>query len=78
MVAGTLHAREASPTFVTSDEVFCSSACQCCSFLKKYLLVYLNEIKSLSEIIKILNEELEYDSVTKREWMSDSTCKNHG
>jgi len=46
MVAGTVHAREASPTFVNSDEVFCSSVCQGCSSLKKDLQVYLNEIKS--------------------------------
>jgi predicted DsbA family dithiol-disulfide isomerase len=75
MAAGSGHITEASPTFVISDEVLRSSVCQWCSFLKNNLQVYLNEIKSMSEIIKILKEELKYDSAIKRKWMSDSACE---
>jgi len=75
MATGSAHVREASPIFVTSDEVLCSSVCQCCSFLEKELQLYVNEIKSMSEIIKILKEELKYDSVIKHKWMLDSACE---
>jgi len=36
--------------------------------------VYVNEIKSIVEIIKILKEELKYDCAMKCEWRSDSAC----
>jgi hypothetical protein len=32
-------------------------------------------MKSMSEIIKIPEEELKYDSAIKRGWMSDSACE---
>ena len=72
MAADPIHVKEASPTFVKSDNVFCNSVCQCCSFLKRDFQVFLNEMKSMTEIINIAKEELKYDSVTKQERMSDS------
>jgi hypothetical protein len=47
MATGSAHVREASPIFVTSDEVLCSSVCHCCSFLEKELQLYVNKIKSM-------------------------------
>jgi hypothetical protein len=75
MAADTVHVKEASPTFVRSDDVFCNSVCQCCYFLKRDFQVFVNEIKSMTEIINILKEELKYDSAIKQERMSDSDCE---
>jgi hypothetical protein len=72
MATGSAHIREASPIFVTSDKVLRSSVRQCCSFLEKEIQLYVNKIKS---IIKILKEELKYDSAIKYKWMLDSVCK---
>jgi hypothetical protein len=75
MAANPVHVKEASPTFVSSDAVSCNSVCQCCSFLKSGFQVFTNEIKSMTEIINVLKEELKYDSATKQEPISDSACE---
>jgi hypothetical protein len=71
MAAAPVHVEEASSNFVTNGDMFCGSVCQCCSYLKEDLHASVNEIKSMSEIIKILKDDLKYDSATKSEPMSD-------
>jgi hypothetical protein len=75
MAAAPVHAVEASSNFVTSDEMFYGSVCQCCLYLKEDLQASVNEIKSMSEIIKIQKDDLRYDSATKSESMSVSACE---
>jgi hypothetical protein len=58
MATGYAHVREASPTFVTNDEVLCSSVCQCCSFLFKKSTTIWKQDKSLAEIIEILRTKI--------------------
>ena len=58
MVAAHVHVEEASSNFVTSELMFCGSVCQCCSYLKEDLQASVNEIKSVSGIIKILKVDL--------------------
>jgi len=66
MAADSKYVKETSPSFVTSDEVFHISECQCCSLLKKDLQVFVNELISMTEIINILKEELKYNNATKQ------------
>jgi len=68
MAADPIHAKEASPSFVRSDKVFCNSACHC-SLLKRDIQVFVNEIKSMTEIINILKEDLNYGTATKQDRM---------
>jgi hypothetical protein len=72
MAAASVHVVEASSNFVTSEEMFYGSVCQCCSYLKEDLQASVNEIKSMLEIIKILKDDVRYDSATKSESMSVS------
>ena len=69
MAAAHVHVEETSSNFVTSELMFCGSVCQCCSYLKEDLQAFVNEIKSMSEIIKILKDDLRYVSATKSEIM---------
>jgi len=75
MAANPNHIKEASPSFVTSDDVFHISECQCCSLLKKDMQVFVNELKSMTEIIDILKEELKYASATKQNQLLNSACE---
>jgi hypothetical protein len=75
LTAAPVHVVEASSNFVTSEEMFYGSVCQCWSYLKEDLQASVNEIKSMSEIIKILKDDLRYDSVAKSEPMSVSACE---
>jgi hypothetical protein len=75
MAAAPVHVVEASSNFVTSEEMFYGSVCQCCSYLKEDLQASVNEIKSVLEINKILKDDLRYDSATKTEPMSLSACE---
>jgi len=72
MVAAHVHVEEDSSNFVTSEEMFYGCVCQCCSYLKEDLQASVNEIISVSEIIKILKDDLRYVSATKSELMSVS------
>jgi hypothetical protein len=74
MAAVPVHVVEAS-NFVTKEDMFRGSVCQCCSYLKDNLQASVNEIKSMSEIIKILKDDLKYDSATKSEPMSNSASE---
>jgi len=52
-----------------------NSECQCCSHLKRDFQVFVNEIKSMTEIINIQKEELKHDSATKQDQMLVSACE---
>ena len=75
LTTAPVHVVEASSNFVTNEEMFYGSVCQCCSYLKEDLQASVNEIKSMSEIIKILKDDLRYDNATKSEPMSVSACE---
>jgi hypothetical protein len=75
MAADPLYIKEASPSFVRSDDVFCNSECQCSSVLKREFQVFVNEIKSMTEIINHLEKEQKYDSATKEDRMLNSACE---
>ena len=75
MAADPVHAKEASPSFVRSDDVFCNSECHCCSVLKRDFQVFVNEIKWMTEIINHLEKEQKYYSATKQDRMLNSACE---
>ena len=75
MAADPIHAKEATSSFLRSDDVFCNSECQCCSVLKRDFQVFVNEIKSMIEIINHLKKEQKYDSATKQDRMLNSVCE---
>jgi hypothetical protein len=72
MVTGIVHANRASPNFVGNEDVFCNLQCQSCSLMKSDFQAFVNEIKSMTEIISIL-KELKYHSVTSQE-RKPNTC----
>ena len=45
--------------------VLCNKVCQCCSVMKCDLQALENEVKSMSEVINILREELKYACTSK-------------
>jgi hypothetical protein len=75
MAADPVHAKEATSSFLRSDYVFCNSDCQCYSVLKRDFQVFVNEIKSMTEIINHLEKEQKYDSATKQDRMLYSVCE---
>ena len=58
MATGSIHVNKASPSFVCKEDVFCDLQCKSCSFMKGDIQVLVNEMKSMTEIISILKEEL--------------------
>ena len=58
MAAAPVHVVKAASNFVTKGNMFCGSACQCCSYLKEEVQASVSELKSMSEIIKILKDDL--------------------
>jgi len=42
---------------------------------EKILQVFVNELKSITEIINILKEELKYASATKQDRLLNSACE---
>jgi hypothetical protein len=73
MGTGIIHANKASPSFVCKEDVFCDLQCKC-SFMKGDIQVLVNEMKSMTEIICILKEELKYHGAASRERRTISTC----
>jgi len=58
MAADRYNIKDASPVLL---EVMVCFVSQSCSLLKKYLRVLVNELKSMTEIISVLKDELKYD-----------------
>ena len=73
MAADSVLNAEVSPSFIRNNEVFCNSECQSCSLLKSDFKVLVNEIKSMTETINILKEELIYNN-TKLEGVNNHVC----
>jgi len=65
MAAIPVHATVSSPRNVKSDGVFCNSDCHCCSLMKSDVKALENEVKSMTEIINILRDELKYSRAYK-------------
>jgi len=75
MAADPIHAKEATSSFLRSDYVFCNSDCQSYSVLKRDFQVFVNEIKSITEIINHLEKEQKCDSARKEDRMLNSVCE---
>ena len=65
-MADESHVKEASANFISSDEGFRESECQSYSHLKKDLQFLTKELKSMSEIINVLKEEMVYKGAAKQ------------
>jgi len=74
MATGSVHVNKASPSFVCKEDVFCDLQCKSCSFMKGDIQVLVNEMKSMTEIISILKEELKYHGAASQERRTISTC----
>ena len=74
MATGIIHANKASPSFVCNENVFCDLQCKSCSSMKGDIQVLVNEMKSMTEIISILKEELKHHDAASRERRTISTC----
>jgi uncharacterized protein YerC len=74
MVASCEYSKEDSISFGANEEVIRAVQCQCYSLMKNELQVFVNELKSMVEINKILKEELKYDNAMKQEG-STSACE---
>jgi C4-type Zn-finger protein len=57
-MADNIQATANSPKNSTNNSVLIISECQCCSFRKSDVQALENEVKSMSEIINILRDEL--------------------
>jgi hypothetical protein len=55
---------ETSLNYYENKCVSMKSECQCCSFLRSEVFYLINELKLLTEIIKILKEEAKYERLT--------------
>jgi len=50
-----------SSKFNENNYVSVNSECQCCSYLRNEVFYLVDELKSMTEIINILREEVKYD-----------------
>ena len=55
------------------NNVLCNKVCQCYSVTKRDVQALENEVKSMSEVINILREELKYDCTSKGDKKTHST-----
>jgi len=74
MATGIIQANKVSPSFVCKEDMFCDLQCKSCSFMKGDIQVLVNEMKSMTEIISILKEELKYHGAASQERRSISKC----
>jgi hypothetical protein len=74
MATGIVHTNKASPSFVCNEDEFCDLQCKSCSLMKSNFQVLVNEMKSMTEIISILKEELKHHGSASQERRSNSTC----
>ena len=75
MASGLVYISSAAPSFVDKKDEMCNLQCQSCAPLKREFQVLVSEIKSMSEMINILKEELNYLSPTPRV-RPNITCSN--
>jgi len=75
VASGLVYTNNATPSFVNKKDEMCNLQCQSCAPLKREFQVLVSEIKSMSEIINILKEELNYHSTMPRVG-PNITCSN--
>ena len=75
MAADDSHVKEASASFISRDEVFRESECQSCSHLKKDLQFLMEELKSMTEIINVLKDELVYKGAAKQDQLRNKVLE---
>ena len=63
-----------SSNFYENNHVSLSSECQCCSSLRSEMCYLINELKSMTEIINILKEEVKYDCAVNQDQRTYSAC----
>jgi len=61
MAARHMSTMETSSNFNENNYVSVNSECQCCSYLRSEVCYLVRELKSMTEIINILREEVKYD-----------------
>jgi len=74
MATGIVHAKGAYPKLNSKDDVPYNLQCQSCSVMKSEFQALVNEIKSMTEIISILKEDLHHQTTTSHERKLNSTC----
>ena len=67
MATGTVHTNKASPSFVCNEDEFYDLQRKSCSLMKSNFQVLVNEMKSITEIISILKEELKHHGAASQE-----------
>jgi hypothetical protein len=75
MAAKRVVTYEASSNFYENDQVSLSSECQCCSLLRSEVCYLINELKSMTEIINVLKEEVKYDRAVNHDLKMYSDCE---
>jgi len=75
MAAAQVHVVKAASNFVTKENMFCGSACHCCSYLKEEVQASVNELKSMSEIIKILKDDLKCVGASTSDPLPKNACE---
>jgi len=61
MAVGHVNTKGNSSKFNENSYVSVNSECQCCSYLRSEVCYLVDEIKSMTEIINILREEVKYN-----------------
>jgi hypothetical protein len=74
MAAKHVVTNEASSNFYENGQVSLSSECQCCFLLRIEVCYLINELKSMTEIINILKEEVKYDRAVNHNLKTYSDC----
>jgi len=65
---------EVSSNFNQNNYVSVGSECQCCSYLRSEVCYLVNELKSMTEIINILNKEVKYYRTVNHDQRMYSEC----
>ena len=73
MAADTAHYSVNSSIIAKNDGAFCNSDCQGCTLMKSEVQALEKEVKSMTEIINILRDELKYNCAYKDESELSST-----
>jgi len=74
MAAGYMSTKEITSNFNVNSYVSTNSECQCCSYLRSEVCYLVNELKSVTEIINMLQEEAKYDRTVKHDQRTYSDC----
>jgi len=80
MASGQVNTKGTSSKFNEYSYVSVNSECQSCSYLRSEVCYLVDELKSMTEIINILREEVKYDRTVGHDLRTYSECvkKKHG